>query len=404
MLKFLSSIFLATLALFSGVSNHSASFFSHIVSPQTSSHQVRLTQSQLLAMASDTYANGNLPLGDNKYVTVAPKKGYIYLCHVQTDSNVGGALKAGSWIHGSTWNIHEKIVVQGNIPWPSAMFSNTVTGDTRVLAGNDLPSHTTGIFPIQSSDPAFPYDKNPNAIKSQSFTDTLPLNPTYSDTPYCMGGEAGIMLTGVALFSGFDAQLRDAAAYEVQDSCNGHPQVSGEYHYHSLSSCITDVSETNVIGYALDGFPITGPKVAPDKYLTTDDLDECHGITSDVMLNGKMITTYHYVMTEDFPYSVSCFRGKPARQQVIQGNSQENGVGQGSGMPQGGQGGSRTNQTPQPPQEASTVCVGKSVGTSCSFTAPRGNVTGSCQTPPGKTAEICVPSSSEQHQGRSLTP
>jgi len=55
-----------------------------------------------------------------------------------------------------------------------------------------------------------------------------------------------------------------------------------------------------VIGFALDGFPITGPMVAAH---------ECHGITSEIELDGKTVTMYHYVMTQDFPYSVSCFRG-----------------------------------------------------------------------------------------------
>jgi hypothetical protein len=63
-----------------------------------------------------------------------------------------------------------------------------------------------------------------------------------------------------------------------------------------------------VIGFALDGYPITGPKVGDKNYLTTSDLDECHGIVSDITLDGKKTTQYHYVMTQDFPYSVSCFR------------------------------------------------------------------------------------------------
>lgn len=66
---------------------------------------------------------------------------------------------------------------------------------------------------------------------------------------------------------------------------------------------------STVIGFALDGFPITGPMVGDNNYLTTDDLDECHGIVSDVLLDGKTAKTYHYVMTMDFPYSASCFRG-----------------------------------------------------------------------------------------------
>jgi hypothetical protein len=124
-----------------------------------------------------------------------------------------------------------------------------------------------------------------------------------------MGGESGIMLTGIALFNAFDAGGRDAGAWEVQDGCEGHPDKDSIYHYHTLSSCIKDVSVHTVIGYALDGFPITGPDVGVNSVLTTYDLDECHGITSQITLDGKTVTMYHYVMTEDFPYSVSCFRG-----------------------------------------------------------------------------------------------
>lgn len=391
MWKVLLSLFAGVMIVLIGMSQKDR-FISPKIAPLSSSvAQKDVSSDQILAKAGNKYADGNLPLGDNKYVTDSPKKGYIYLCHVQTDQNSGGAQKVGSWIHGNSWNIKEKIAVQGEVKWPNAVFSNTVSGDIRTLSGNDLPTHATGIFPIQSSDPASAFDKNPNSIKSQSFTDNLPVHPTYSDTPYCMGGEAGIMLTGVALFNGFDAGYRDAAAYEVQDSCNGHPQVSGEYHYHSLSSCITNVDETNVIGFALDGFPITGPKVAEDKYLTTDDLDECHGLTSEIILNGQKTKTYHYVMTQDFPYSVSCFRGKPVSLQVIANTNQ-----------QGGQMSVQNGQRPQPPQEAFTVCNGKSTGKSCSFTAPRGTVTGTCQTPPGEFSTVCVPTSSEQNQGKPL--
>jgi hypothetical protein len=54
--------------------------------------------------------------------------------------------------------------------------------------------------------------------------------------------------------------------------------------------------------------PITGPKVGDNNILTTNDLDECHGITSTITLDGQPVETYHYVMTQDFPYSTSCFR------------------------------------------------------------------------------------------------
>ncbi|HET9946833.1 MAG TPA: YHYH protein [Patescibacteria group bacterium] len=382
MFKLFTAFFMGLTTLLSGVTPHSTA------TPATN-QQIVLSQQEIRAMASDRFADGNLPLGDNKYTTTTAKKGYIYLCHAKSNANGGGAQKTGSWIHGSTWNIKDKIFVTGNVMWKNATFADSLTDGTRTLSGDDVPSHTTGNFPIQSSDPAYQYDRNPNSIKAQSFSDTFPAVPTYSDTPYCMGGEAGIMLTGVALFNGFDAGLRDAAAYEVQDSCQGHPQVSGEYHYHSLSSCITDVSETTVIGFALDGFPITGPKVTDTTYLTTDDLDECHGITSEIMLDGKKTTIYHYVMTEDFPYSVSCFRGKPVSLQVE--NVQQGKV-QNSPVPSTTQGQARMIPLGQPPSVlAKTACVNKTQGASCSFSVANGTITGTCQTPPAQNFLACVP-------------
>lgn len=76
-----------------------------------------------------------------------------------------------------------------------------------------------------------------------------------------------------------------------------------------MSSCWKDVRVSTVLGYAYDGFLITGPMVEAGKYLTIADLDECHGLTSEVVVDGAEKATYHYVMTRDFPYSVSCFRG-----------------------------------------------------------------------------------------------
>lgn len=259
------------------------------------------------------YSDGILPVGDGKYSTSEAKVGYVYTCSQYAQnlsSDKGGAGSRGPWFtnNNTEYDINKKLHVQGSVLW-QADFSNTLSGSTRTIVTNDLPSHPTGVFPIASTDPAYAYDRNPNSIKGQTLTYALNASPTYSATPNCMGGEAGIMLTGVALFNAFDAGGRDAGAWEVQDNCEGHPQSDGIYHYHTLSSCIKDISVKTVIGYALDGFPITGAQVGPNNVLTTADLDECHGITSSIVLDGKTVTSYHYVMTQDFPYSVSCFRG-----------------------------------------------------------------------------------------------
>ena len=260
------------------------------------------------------YANGLLPVGDKKYVTSAAQKGNIYLCNANfVPEGQAGAQNRGPWFtnNNSQWDMNKKAAVTGKVTWKSSM-TNTVNGPTRTITTNDLPTHFTGIFPIASSDPAYRYDRNPSNITSQSLTYALNAAPTYG-TPQCMGGEVGVMLTGVAIFNGFDAGGRDAGAWEVQDGCDGHPQNKGEYHYHTLSRCITTADVKTVIGFALDGFPITGPKIGNANYLSTDDLDECHGITSEITLDGKTVTMYHYVMTQDFPYSVSCFRATPIK-------------------------------------------------------------------------------------------
>jgi hypothetical protein len=261
----------------------------------------------------DRYADGILPVGDDHYTTDAAKPGYVFLCH--TGAPGGGATVRGPWFSadGTTYDINKKTAVRGTVTWPGAI-TVVVNGATRTITTNDLPKdHTTGVFPVASDDPAASVDPNPNTIKAQSVTYALTASPTVDAEPHCMSGQVGVMTTGVELFNAFDALLRDAGAWEVQDGCQGHPERTGAYHYHSLSSCITDVGVQTVIGFALDGIPITGPKVGDHNLLTTADLDECHGITSEITLDGTNVTTYHYVMTQDFPYSVSCFRSTPAK-------------------------------------------------------------------------------------------
>jgi len=349
--------------------------------PSTASAQTNaLTQAELVAMAGPVDLT-KLPLGDYKYSTAAPKQGYVYLCNVAQGG--GGAQGSSPWIHGNTWDATAKISVEGSVSWPQAKISITTSGSTRTIATNDLPTdHTTGIFPIQSSDPAHQYDANPNSIEPQNDVFNLPLNPAAAATPNCIYGEVGVMTDGVLLLDGFDDEYRDAAAHEVQDSCQAHPHESGVYHYHSLSSCIKDIAETDVIGWAFDGYPITGPEVAPGKYLSTADLDECHGITSAIRLDGKSVTTYHYVMTYDFPYSVACFRGASYEPKP--------GGGQNGGSTAAQNGGTTAGQS-GPPQAAIDACNYKYSGNSCSFSTPNGTVSGTCKTPPNQTSLACVP-------------
>jgi len=201
-----------------------------------------------------------LPLGDGKVSTTSFAVGSIFSCRAG-DASIGGSNVEGPWIHGKTWDATAKLVVAGARNWPTAKFNVQVVGANRVLTTNDLPTgQPTGTFPISSSDPAYKYDGNPNAIgSSASRTVTLPTEPAPSSTPSCLGGGAiGVMLNGVLLYDALDGPGRDAVAHEEQDLCQGHPDQSGEYHYHETPSCLRDhaLAASTIVGWANDGYPI----------------------------------------------------------------------------------------------------------------------------------------------------
>jgi hypothetical protein len=274
----------------------------------------------LAALAAPASADAvdptHLPVG--KTVT-APTVGGLWTCQTNFNGNAPGAGVDGPWFNGDgTWDSTKKTSVDGDVEWPNAKLTITKHGGKRVVSSNDLPTdHTTGHFPVSSSDDAYQVDRNPNSISEQSITVELPLTPKVASSPSCVGGEVGILKSGVALFNSIDAGGRDAGAYEVQDDCDGHPQVQGLYHYHSVSTCVlaaldTGTGQSKLVGYAFDGFGIYGPRDAHGNELTNADLDECHGITSTVTFNGKQQKIYHYVATQEYPYTVGCFRGTSA--------------------------------------------------------------------------------------------
>jgi YHYH protein len=260
------------------------------------------------------------PLGDGK-VTATAKQGYVMACRTQFPGG-GGAHRVGEWIDvaGGTWDPTGKPQVEGAVNWPNASISVSVEGNERVVRANNLPTHPSGQFPIRSGSAAHAYDRNPNSIRDQTVLLRLPAQPKVAEQPGCVPlGMIGFALSGVAIFNAFDVQGRDAPAYEIQDSCNGHPERNGQYHYHDWSPCLAkDTSgkayaHDEPVGWMLDGFPILGPYDAAGKTFTNSQLDECHGTTGNVRINGQVTQMYHYRFTLEYPYTVGCFRGARVR-------------------------------------------------------------------------------------------
>lgn len=290
-----------------------------------------------------------LPIGDGK-ISAAPKTGYLWSCQ-QTYGAAGGAFRTGDWFNASagTFDLTRKPVVDGSVTWQSSM-TVTVEGSTRVFRSNGLPDHTTGVFPVAKTDDAAAYDPNPNTISAQNNTYRMPANPVVAETSRCAGGQVGIMLSGAPIFNAVDAGGRDAVAHELQDSCEGHPEVRGQYHYHSLTSCIDDSGSghSKLLGYALDGFGIYGTRGENGQEMTDATLDECHGHTHEIEWDGKTVVMYHYHATAEYPYTVGCFRGsvtsaagQAGGTQPAQTGSQQSGTqqpsGQQTGQPHSGQ-------------------------------------------------------------------
>jgi len=254
-----------------------------------------------------------LPIGDGKVVTSA-QIGYVDSC--QTTFGGGGATSTGAWYNASsgTFNLTIKPAVQGSVAWPAHSFSVTIAGATRQLVSNDLPNHTSGTYPIATTDPAHQYDGNPNSILSQSIQFNVPANPVVAAGATCLSlGPIGVMLTGSVFYNALDAGGRDAVAHEILDACSGHPDQSGSYHYHAFTPCFTDsgTGHSALVGYARDGFGIFGLRDVDGTLMTDAKLDACHGHSHSITWDGVTQTMYRYHMTYEYPYTLGCYKGAP---------------------------------------------------------------------------------------------
>jgi YHYH protein len=257
-------------------------------------------------------AHDKLPLGDGK-ISAKPKSGFVMSCQTRFPGG-GGAHRSGSWIQDGYWDPSAKPRVEGKVNWPNAQISISIEGTERVVRANNLPKHPTGEFPIRPGSEAYDYDRNPNHIGEQKILLRMPVQPALAQTPHCVPmGMIGFAVSGVAIFNAFDLGGRDAPAYEIQDNCNGHPEMTSQYHYHDWSPCIADKGSDEPVGWILDGFPILGPVDAEGREYTNTDLDECHGMTGSILIDGKRAVTYHYRLTREFPYTIGCFRGEPIK-------------------------------------------------------------------------------------------
>lgn len=88
-------------------------------------------------------------------------------------------------------------------------------------------------------------------------------------------------------------------------------------YHHSVSSCLSQKDQpcqhSPLVGYIADGFGLYGNQGEAGRALTNADLDLCHGHVHVITVAGATLEQYHYRQTQEFPYTVGCYKGTPAR-------------------------------------------------------------------------------------------
>lgn len=179
-----------------------------------------------------------------------------------------------------------------------------------IIQSQGYPNHPTAIFPNSG---------NPNRIRVQNFTFRFPLQPQRAaDFTSLPMGPIGMALNGVVFFNPFEIGGMNAVEGYSEvwlDSCCGHPEQRGVYHYHKYPSCVKSPfvddgkRHSPIVGFAFDGFPVYGPYEG-DGAMAKDAagdaaLDVCNG-HSDAQRG------YHYHVTPGrFPYIIGGYAGTP---------------------------------------------------------------------------------------------
>jgi hypothetical protein len=95
------------------------------------------------------------------------------------------------------------------------------------------------------------------------------------------------------------------------DQFLGHPQNSGQYHYHVEPTYLTGLQGSDAfLGLLADGFPVYGP-VENGQTITNSDLDAYHGHTSATVDFPNGIYHYHVTPNEDPYINGNGFYGTP---------------------------------------------------------------------------------------------
>jgi len=188
--------------------------------------------------------------------------------------------------------------------------SYSVNGNTVTFTTTNLPNHSSPYWPTTNAlyeaynGTNTSFNLNPNQISTQNITFTIPLNPASATNKQSTSlGPIGISRNGVVFYNQYAGPNNQALTNEINsfDQWLGHPQNSGQYHYHIEPTYLTgQYGNSAFLGLLADGFPVYGP-MENGSTITNADLDAYHGHTSATAEFPNGIYHYHVTPNED-PY------------------------------------------------------------------------------------------------------
>mgnify|MGYP000851921398 CR=1 FL=1 len=228
----------------------------------------------------------------------------------------------------------------GDYAMPSV--SVTCADGTMTVTSNDMPSYTYVAM-------------TPNALEEQDFEWTITLDPQVAAEKTDIVnrlGTLGFTTTGIPVYGPTEGAIPPDQAYGdpvhngLLDGCGGHTGGDADYHYHTIiyTEAACNLQSSELVGYAIDGFPIYNSVVCLDAACTTTDLaqsgytvtgdpssevwnaveytggDGAGTATTNVLdeCNGRIEPdgsyAYHLTVTQ-FPYIIGCFTGTATEQQ-----------------------------------------------------------------------------------------
>jgi len=191
-----------------------------------------------------------------------------------------------------------------------AQGAGTITISTTSCPGYDWSTQTTPNTPVETCQ-TLTY-KYPPVLKTSKLSIGAYLdNAKTTANPTMVGGQIGVSVNGIAIYSNADANDRDAYVYEGAsfDVCGGHPSPDGRYHYHATPKAGCNIytntpgQHSPLFAVMMDGFGLYGPYA--DNGVLPTNLDECGGHVD----SSHPFYHYHLPVNYTYPYTVNCLRG-----------------------------------------------------------------------------------------------